>query len=146
MDGLKPKFAEQLALNPPADFASTCATVERMESARVLSSSKFHYTSTHTQPPSSHVQFDLQPSYATPMDVTMANALQTSRHMQRSSAKAPSNQRPSFTKLTDAERARLMALGACLYCRTPHANHTAANCPYKRTPSTTQQQLSPPSL
>jgi hypothetical protein len=37
--------------------------------------------------------------------------------------------RPQLTRLTDAERARLQAIGACFRCRQP--GHTAMNCPLR---------------
>jgi hypothetical protein len=38
--------------------------------------------------------------------------------------------KPKFTKLTEAERERILREGGCLYCRAK--DHTLDNCPKKR--------------
>jgi hypothetical protein len=62
--------------------------------------------------------------------------------------------RPKFTKLTDAQRAALIANKGCFRCRIPAAGHTARDCPVgKRTtrirtnetePSTDRRSPPPP--
>jgi hypothetical protein len=38
-----------------------------------------------------------------------------------------------YTKLTETERAELLANGGCFYCRVPHADHMSMDCPKKKT-------------
>lgn len=126
--GLKHNLALELALHPPESFKEACATVERLESARrsIASPSFQHYPShSFNQPVSSYPVPESQP---TPMDMT--NSMHTNRsHSDTRSVN--SNSRPRFTKLTPAERERLDAVGACHYCRMPHAGHSATDCPSK---------------
>lgn len=145
--GLNHRLRLELAIHPPRDFDDACAIIERMESCDFsVRSSRVDYG-----PLASSSSYSHGPS---PMDLSSlmqrapANRDKASRgkDSRRPAPQRPSNSRsnapptasanrPVFTKLTDAERERLRSVDACLYCRTPHAGHVAADCPHKVGPS-----------